>query len=518
MARVSWQRADLVPLAQRLRYLHVFRILAVAAILLWARLTPEPQLTTVTPVELALLAGYLAVVLGVGVLVERSRRPSRWLFGATLLLDGLVFVAAIHAHGGLGSPLRYLPLLHVILVTLVGSHRTGLKLTIWHSLLLLLLQESIQVGLLESPTAPVAGWQLGVTLAVMWLAGLVTASASAVNEREILRRRFDLDALASMAAELEGTSDLHGVAGILAVHVAETFDAPRTAVVSLRDGEPLALAGRGLEPASSTGTVSGVLAAVVERRTTLLVARLGPEDGWLAEQLPDGRHLALVPLVTEGTVHDVLVVEAGRRAGARIEQRVVRTMERFASQGALALRNARLHAELVALAQTDGLTGAANRPALDRALAAEVSRVHRHGGALSLLLIDIDHFKRVNDEHGHQVGDEALTWVASVLEASSREYDLVARYGGEEFAVVMPSTDPEAAHLVADRIRRAVAEGRGPVPLTVSVGVAGGQGRITSTTLIQAADEALYAAKHAGRNRVERRAVATDDRDRKGPS
>jgi diguanylate cyclase (GGDEF)-like protein len=121
---------------------------------------------------------------------------------------------------------------------------------------------------------------------------------------------------------------------------------------------------------------------------------------------------------------------------------------------------------------------------------------------MSLLLVDIDHFKRLNDEHGHQVGDDVLRDVARVLSAHARAGDVAARYGGEEFALILADTDLEAAALAAERLRKAVAAGS-TVPVTVSIGAASfPRHGATGFDLIQTADSALYAAKTRGRNRV----------------
>ncbi|MFN7989583.1 MAG: diguanylate cyclase [Thermoanaerobaculia bacterium] len=161
------------------------------------------------------------------------------------------------------------------------------------------------------------------------------------------------------------------------------------------------------------------------------------------------------------------------------------------------------------LALTDPLTGLANRRAFQEALEAEVSRVARHGRPASLLYVDLDHFKRVNDTHGHAVGDEILEGFAQVLKRACRKGDLGARIGGEEFGVILPTTGGLPAALVAERIRRATEArplGRTvAVPLTVSVGVASTEdppGPPDAADLLRRADAALYRAKAEGRNRV----------------
>jgi diguanylate cyclase (GGDEF)-like protein len=168
--------------------------------------------------------------------------------------------------------------------------------------------------------------------------------------------------------------------------------------------------------------------------------------------------------------------------------------------------------QLRAISLTDGLTHVANRRRFDEKLQDEWKRAQRHGHPLSLLLLDIDHFKRVNDELGHLVGDDCLTEVAALCAAEvQRSGDLLARYGGEEFIILLPATPEEGAVRVAERVRQAVArspvyssERVAPVSLTISVGVACvvPDPDMEPQELIRQADEALYSAKESGRNRV----------------
>jgi len=174
--------------------------------------------------------------------------------------------------------------------------------------------------------------------------------------------------------------------------------------------------------------------------------------------------------------------------------------------------------QLLRLASIDGLTGLANRRAFDQALDQEWRRARRNRANLSLMLIDIDFFKRYNDHYGHQAGDDCLKTVATTLAgAAERPGEIVARYGGEEFAVVLPVSDARTAAALAEKMRSRIAELALPHAgsqitdhVTISVGVATlPDGRDDEkafpdeAALIAAADQALYAAKEAGRNRVQ---------------
>lgn len=162
---------------------------------------------------------------------------------------------------------------------------------------------------------------------------------------------------------------------------------------------------------------------------------------------------------------------------------------------------------------TDPLTKVYNRRYLDRRLEEEVARSRRYALELSVLMLDIDHFKRVNDTYGHQVGDVVLSTLGSLVKTSLRELDVVARYGGEEFLVICTNTGIDGAALVAERLRRLVeslqveipdgAGGNQTIRISISIGVAGLNTSIDSKDkLVQAADQALYRAKGEGRNRV----------------
>lgn len=172
-----------------------------------------------------------------------------------------------------------------------------------------------------------------------------------------------------------------------------------------------------------------------------------------------------------------------------------------------------LEAKLREMATTDALTGIYNRREMNRLLEQEITRFERYGNRVSLLLLDIDFFKSVNDKHGHQIGDEVLKWVAVKLRESIRTVDILARYGGEEFAVLLPETDLSGALVIAERARRQIAaaplvltpeEMGGGQPLeisiTVSIGIAELTGIDSETSFIEAADKALYQAKSKGRN------------------
>ncbi len=179
-----------------------------------------------------------------------------------------------------------------------------------------------------------------------------------------------------------------------------------------------------------------------------------------------------------------------------------------------ALRTKRFHDMLAARAQLDGLTGLWNRGFFNQRLADEVQAVRRYGRSLSLILVDVDHFKRLNDGYGHPFGDLVLQRLGETLSSFIRATDAACRYGGEELALILTETTGDGAMVLGERVRAAIEalelRPRGkPVVITASLGVVdaatlGAQTAVTAEAMVQRADDALYRAKEGGRNRVER--------------
>jgi diguanylate cyclase (GGDEF)-like protein len=187
------------------------------------------------------------------------------------------------------------------------------------------------------------------------------------------------------------------------------------------------------------------------------------------------------------------------------------TLASFATQASVAIENVILHREAERLSITDGLTGVWNRRYLQLTLAKEIDRAQRFGRPLSVLMVDIDHFKGVNDEHGHPRGDEVLVELTRrILSQIRSQIDFLTRYGGEEFVIVLPETPAQGAMVVAEKVRGAVADAPflsdsgPPVSVTVSIGAATyPEDGDSVSDLVGAADAAMYRAKEAGRDRVE---------------
>ena len=231
----------------------------------------------------------------------------------------------------------------------------------------------------------------------------------------------------------------------------------------------------------------------------------------------NGNAALVVPLVTPGERHTAVGVALFLHADAsRYAPADLRALQGLAHLVAGTVENVRLHRNIRALASTDGLTGLVNRHRLDEILAEESARASRYGRPLSVVLCDVDDFKRHNDTFGHLSGDDLLRDAAGVLAQGSRAADTVARYGGEEFCVVLPETDRARALVLAERLRAAIAAkefAAGPngatVRKTMSFGVAAFPEDVADPeSLLLLADQALYRAKRAGKNRVEAAAAS----------
>ncbi|WP_246177774.1 GGDEF domain-containing protein [Pandoraea horticolens] len=254
-------------------------------------------------------------------------------------------------------------------------------------------------------------------------------------------------------------------------------------------------------------------------------------DGQLWIGAPRERHAPLfgprapasavvMPLARNGRYLGIIAL--GSRDARRFSPEMATDfLERFGAVVAVCLENMWNRERLKRIGLTDPLTGLSNRRYFDQRLREEVVRGARYGAPLACLLIDIDHFKRVNDSHGHATGDRALRAASVCMRAQLRVTDTLARYGGEEFAALLVQTEQSWAGTVAERVRRAVArlevpdDDGAPVPLTISIGLASVDPRDSHDPetlpmrLLGAADAALYTAKRSGRDRVVVASAAT---------
>jgi diguanylate cyclase (GGDEF)-like protein len=223
-------------------------------------------------------------------------------------------------------------------------------------------------------------------------------------------------------------------------------------------------------------------------------------------KVDDAKSLLVLPLLSADEAIGTLTLVA--RAEKRFSSDVREMLAVIANQVAVSLQNGFLYKKMETMATTDGLTGLTNHRTFQARFEDLLQRAQRHGHKVALLLCDVDHFKKVNDNYGHPIGDEVLRRVAKVLQEVPRKIDIPCRYGGEEFAVLLDNVDVAQAKAVAERIRIEISKvvvdtEKGPLSVTESIGVAAfpDDGR-DRAVLIERADLALYEAKHSGRNRV----------------
>jgi len=229
----------------------------------------------------------------------------------------------------------------------------------------------------------------------------------------------------------------------------------------------------------------------------------------IASVPPRVRSFAAIPMRVQNQIVGVINVSDGKPG--QFSEDDCELLNLLAEQAAVVIEHSEEVHNLEIQALTDPLTGVANRRYFHKRLEEEIRRTRRYKHSLGMIMIDIDHFKKVNDQYGHATGDAVLQGLAVLLRQSVRDTEIVARYGGEEFALLMPLTNTDEAYAAAERIRKAVfahaftnLQGK-VIPITVSVGVASFPSDCrTVSELIEVADKALYAAKNGGRNQVRR--------------
>jgi diguanylate cyclase (GGDEF)-like protein len=461
------QLTDRVTVVQWLRVVLAVSVLVIGFV--------ESETADIVP----LVAAYLVLTAGVELARRRAPGVARATMSWALLVDGVFLALALALTGGTTSWVRVLVFFHVTAVTLVVSYRTGLKLAVWYALLLFLGHAAAAADLLGENTTGSYGDAAVTSILLLLFAAGTAVCSSACGGRASARRRRRC-----------------GRQGRL--------DFPR-AVVFVRHGDgwkgASATAG-GTIPTTTTAAGIATLREHLWRSATPTLVRTLEEDPVLEELLPGARNVVVVPLVADGDALGIALAEWGRGPRAQIPAVTVETLAQSASQAAIALRNAALLSEVEHLATRDGLTGLSNRRLFEETLQREVARSHRRKAPLALVVLDVDHFKDVNDTVGHQAGDEVLREVAQAMVGHTKASDLPARYGGDEFVVLLPDCTAADALVVAERLRAAVAHEVSAVPVTVSAGVGAmpdnaGDGE----RLVAAADAALYAAKREGRDR-----------------
>ena len=511
----SAEGTEFTAVSERMLYLMALRLAMAAIVVAWAGFRPE-----VSGVPFVALAAGSAAYVGLALVGEWLRRIAGRrgfaVLSLVLLIDGVYLAVAMYATGGTESSLRFLVFLHLVAVSLLASYRTGLKVALWHSLLLFVVLYA-QAAQLVPPVDVLPG--IGIEFDRMpvlnvtsfWLFALATSAFSAMNERELRQRRVDLEALVELGAELDDVADPVRQSQIVLDGVIGRFGFGRGIVVGASDGRVFVLAAHG---AATVPTLAvepdAAIAAAWERRELMAFGRLDlTTNPMLAAILPGVRQVVIAPMIADGEPVGAIIVEQGRRSVLGVSRRLASILGQLGAIAALNLRNAVLLRSVQDLAERDSLTGAANRRmfqmSLERVLAAASGGEATRQDVSTVLFIDLDDFKVVNDTLGHAAGDALLVAVIERIAGSVREGDLVARLGGDEFAILTDDArDLKRSMAMAERLVR---ELRTPflidghhVSVTASIGIASAiDGTETAADLVRNADVAMYLAKANGK-------------------
>ena len=322
------------------------------------------------------------------------------------------------------------------------------------------------------------------------------------------RRRAQLEAINAIARQTTAVLEIGQLLQQVCGLTRESFGGDHASVLLFEDDRLVLRAHQGkLTPLFKIGDElaanEGLLARAIDSRKAVVEKDVRQ----ISLHTPGCRETVSAicfPLISLAQVLGVLVLESA--SPDAFAPGDVSALESVTDICAAAIQNARYFDRVRQLAYMDGVTGVFNRRYFELRIAEEIARSNRHNLTFSVTMVDIDHFKQLNDEFGHLLGDEVLHQVSGILSQQLRRSDVLSRYGGEEFAIITPETGMENALAVADKLRKVVESWHFPGvvrPVTISAGVAEFplQGA-TRDELVKSADEALYAAKQMGRNRV----------------
>lgn len=327
------------------------------------------------------------------------------------------------------------------------------------------------------------------------------------------RRAEQLEAINAVAKKTTRVLDLDELLAVVCRLLLDWFRIDHVAVL-LAEGDALrvrAYEGR-LTPNLPMGAIlspgTGLAARALLTGHSVIENDVNSVQGYIAG-FAETRSEMCVPLIIFGEKLGVLALDSAHMNVFDTDD--IQPLESVADICAAAIQNAHNFDRMKQLAYVDGLTGIHNRRYFEMRIVEELERAGRFQGRMSVIMVDIDHFKKMNDEFGHLLGDEMLRAVSSILKQQLRKMDMVCRYGGDEFAIVVPETTGESAMRVAEKLRRQVEAHDFPgVPrsVTISCGVADYPAHgVTRDEVVAAADSALYIAKQAGRNKVASAAV-----------
>ncbi|MFC2025262.1 diguanylate cyclase [Chloroflexota bacterium] len=345
----------------------------------------------------------------------------------------------------------------------------------------------------------------------------VTNQVAVGMEKEYLREQIsncarELAVINLSSAIVTSSLDIQGVFGNFVEEIRKVVDVSWAAVVLIRDNGLCFLAlsseiGSAWKVGERVPIKGTATEWVIAHRKTIVECDLLQESMFVTNDIlrqKGIRSIVCLPLVAKDKAIGSISVSS--RHPNAYSKRHIMFLERLASQLALPIENAHLYAEVVEKARIDGLTGLLNRQALDEVLASEINRHSRYGSVFSLIILDLDDLKTVNDNYGHLAGDNLIREMGSLIIDMTRNADQAFRYGGDEFAILLPNTSIDSANQVAERIQEQVASKvtTNNISCTASLGLASWPvNGIGANEIIAAADAALYSAKRKGGNQSE---------------
>jgi len=343
-----------------------------------------------------------------------------------------------------------------------------------------------------------------LTLSLMRLRGTTRELQAALDDESGARDRAAL--LLAIASAVNSSLALEEVLNVALTHAGRIMGAVAGAMYLVRPGKAEMQRDASY---NLTNRARGATRKIDEEPLRSALAAMRPLVVKLDERTAPGleagghpQHVLVVPVQRSGQLMGAM--ELYLNAWRELTEDQADLLNGVASQAAIAIRHAQLFEAQEENALTDELTKLPNRRALAQRFLQEMQRARRHHNAIAFMMIDLDHFKQVNDTYGHLNGDAVLAELATILTSGARESDVCARYGGEEFALILHETTEPGARTLAERIRTKVAAATFPggLKLTISIGVAATDDPALFTSLMEYADKALYAAKQGGRNQV----------------
>ena len=497
---------EVQPVTNRLRVVQVVRLLVAGALPLIAALSGTFDLALI-PLALA----YALVVAVAEATRQAVPRLDPSLVSWLVVVDGIVLAVAVSRTGGYRSPLLFLVFLLVVAVTLLLSYRTGLELATWCALLLLLAHVASDAGIIVGE--PKVSDRFALVSASTFLLFALSASIfSWVNERALRHSHAQLEWLVELSTDLERSHRAEDVMATLVRHVCGRLGFTRAVVIARRGDAWWGVSDDGVvESLLETHGGDAALLAMERHSNASPVLVRALEPGLLDSVLPDASNVVVAPVVADNEHFGIVAAEWGGRDDAQIPILTVQALGQAGMHAASALHNAALLDEVERLATRDALTGIANRRLFDESLDRESARARRLRTPLSLVIVDVDHFKQINDTHGHMIGDSVLHQVAGSIVANTKSFDVAARYGGDEFVLLLPDCTNAHAVSVGERVRAEIGR-KVNVPVTVSIGLATmPENALDGDRLLSAADAALYEAKRNGRDRIFVSTRRTDD-------